>query len=253
MKRLLLLLPFFLIGIGGVVVLKTRSLDKKQSQSTSPNIQIAYDDLTLKSEQNISEVMASPQVLIANTSTALTITARVGGHLNSLIPSTVTLGQYSSNDSLTVNHGKMFDDGSHGDRLAGDGIFTSQVMINAGSSTEIVLRVAASYHRALRRVVSQPLVLPVFSVSDSSLLALNDIISGLESGDISKVMSRISETSRQKIIIGTLTADERIGFAAFLKNATRSSSDGLVDIYANDSDQIIFVRDINGKWMLQRW
>ncbi len=57
--------------------------------------------------------------------------------------------------------GSVYDDGTHGDKVAGDGIYTAQVVLNEATVGPITFRASAAYKGKLLRVFSNTLVVNV--------------------------------------------------------------------------------------------
>ncbi|HUO04949.1 MAG TPA: choice-of-anchor X domain-containing protein [Candidatus Binataceae bacterium] len=94
--------------------------------------------------------VASQRGFYAGEDTAITVTSVVPPDPN-LIPGSVTLIQVDSNGNeitslgQSTNLGQMYDDGTHGDAVAADGIYTAQATIHPKAAGKIYLAVTASY------------------------------------------------------------------------------------------------------------
>jgi hypothetical protein len=85
----------------------------------------------------------------------VTITASVRVDVDrTLIPSSITLYRVDDQDQVVESVGQMFDDGTHGDALKGDNIFSTTVTLNEATPEIVFFRASASY---------QGLATPVFS------------------------------------------------------------------------------------------
>ena len=89
---------------------------------------------------------ANPHVMAAKEPTQITVTSIVEPD-PSLIPGSVTLWQVDSsgNPLPDGNLGPMYDDGTHGDEVANDDIFTAQPTLNPTVAGDIYLAVRAGY------------------------------------------------------------------------------------------------------------
>jgi hypothetical protein len=83
----------------------------------------------------------------------VTVEATVTPTQNALLNS-ITLVRYSQSDQFEANLGPMFDDGTHGDRVANDNIFTTQVTIQESTSKNILFRASLAFRRQLKRTLS---------------------------------------------------------------------------------------------------
>ncbi|MGH7812623.1 MAG: choice-of-anchor D domain-containing protein [Candidatus Binataceae bacterium] len=98
---------------------------------------------------------ASPFLLDKGQDTLVTVTSVVPPDPN-LISGSVTLLRLDSSGNVIANLGVMYDDGTHGDVQAGDGMYTTQVTFNdpvapgelTGRRTLVYLAVQASYSGA---------------------------------------------------------------------------------------------------------
>jgi hypothetical protein len=117
---------------------------------------------------------SQPYAIIANTPTTVTFTAQVGLDPN-LIPSSVNLIQCDESGKLIANLGRLYDDGTHGDDVTGDNIFTNQLTFNEPTPTTLYFRVSVAYKGTLKRVLSNlfgvdAVVMPTQAEKDSLLL-----------------------------------------------------------------------------------
>jgi len=119
------------------------------------------------STPNVSNVTATPPIIIAATSTLVTITAQITDP--TLIPGSVNLVRLNSNGTSSIL-GTFHDDGQNGDTLSGDGTYTIQVPFNETIPGFIQLQVSAAFRGLLKRV-TVPFQINVWGV-------LTDPISG---------------------------------------------------------------------------
>ena len=115
----------------------------------------------------LNVVSASPNIIPSNASTAITITARITD--STLIPNSVNLLQVGPQGSTTIL-GQLRDDGSEGDAVAGDHIYTI-VHSFAIPTGQIQLQVSAAFAGALRRVLSSSL--PIVALTAPPMFTLN--------------------------------------------------------------------------------
>jgi hypothetical protein len=103
--------------------------------------------------QSVDWAKAEPDGTFVNTPTTVTIKAQIGLDPN-LILSSANLIQYDGTYKPVANLGRLYDDGTHGDALPGDNIFTTQVAINKSAPTTINYKVSVAYKGTLKRVTS---------------------------------------------------------------------------------------------------
>jgi len=92
---------------------------------------------------------ATPRLFYSGEPTQLTVTSVVPAD-PTLIPGTVTLLEVDSSGNQIAVLGQMYDDGTHGDATASDGMYTAQPTVNippppTGPSYRIYLAVQAKY------------------------------------------------------------------------------------------------------------
>ena len=95
-------------------------------------------------DQLVRNGTARPNGIFINEPTMVTFTAQVGIASN-LIVSSVTLIEYDSSYNPIATLGRMYDDGTHGDALPGDNIFTVQFAVNQPTRTTFHFSVSALY------------------------------------------------------------------------------------------------------------
>lgn len=113
----------------------------------------------------LAPVGVTPTVLGINTATAVTITVPITDP--SLIPGSVNLLRLNPLGNATIL-GSLKDDGTGGDVVAGDHIYTGQTTFNEASSGKITLQISAAFRGVLQRVKSAPVQITVESGPVSS-------------------------------------------------------------------------------------
>src|SRR5437870_1192197 len=69
--------------------------------------------------------VAQPSTIVVNQATLLTVTSRITTSPdNPVVPASVKLERVDATGAIVANLGTMYDNGTHGDVVAGDGIFT---------------------------------------------------------------------------------------------------------------------------------
>src|ERR1017187_2286275 len=119
--------------------------------------------------QSVVSPTALPPGVPVNTPTLVTFKAMVGPDPN-LISNSVNVVRVTASGSAVV--GALYDDGTHGDALAGDSIYTGQLSLNEPSVGTVQLMVTAAFRGSLRRVSSIPFSVGVFapiSATDAQL------------------------------------------------------------------------------------
>jgi hypothetical protein len=111
--------------------------------------------------QSLTSLVASPDSIFVNTPTVITFTVAVAPD-PSLIENSVTLVEAGQGGAPAVVLGTLYDDGTHGDKVAGDGIFTGQFSFNQAIVGTSSVFASAAYANSLRRVDSPIISINVF-------------------------------------------------------------------------------------------
>jgi hypothetical protein len=99
----------------------------------------------------IGAATAVPTVIPVNTPTIVTVTSIIADP--ALIPTNVNLLRINSNSNPTIL-GRLLDNGTNGDAVAGDKIFTAQVNFTETTTGQIQLQISAAFRGVLRRVTT---------------------------------------------------------------------------------------------------
>jgi hypothetical protein len=94
-----------------------------------------------------------PVAVYVGRSTTVTVVTQIRSTPN-LVPNSVRLARTNEFGSGWVDLGQMYDDGTHADALAGDGLFTIQVTLSETSRAQIGFVASVAYQRQLLRVKS---------------------------------------------------------------------------------------------------
>jgi hypothetical protein len=117
--------------------------------------------------QSVGSPSVTPVAVYVQEPTLIRVVSRVAAD-PALIANSVTLLRLNASGQGGANLGRMYDDGSHGDATAGDGIFTAEVSVVEPSTGTVAFAVTAAYRGQLLRVRSSPGLLPVVTrVSDA--------------------------------------------------------------------------------------
>lgn len=125
-----------------------------------------------------------PKTISAGEQRTLTIEATLAPS-EMLLTNSVTLLRYNDQDALVSNLGQMFDDGTHGDRVAGDKIFTTQIVVQETTPQTIFFKASAAFKGQLKRLVSLPETLTVTQSTTPLLQRAAPIRRGITSRQIS--------------------------------------------------------------------
>ncbi len=210
--------------------------------------------------QTIYYLSAAPNVIQVNQPRLLTITADIGTD-PSLLRESVTCLLYDMQNQFVKSLGPMYDDRTHGDTVAGDNVFTTQVTFTESAPTTLFLKVSAAYRGLLSRVTSD--VIPLFVVN--SLTAeqmLIQLASELETGNVTAAAQRFSAKRGNREQIMQMTATGRNNLAAGLRQARLEEGDENIRIYdvpilrldgTTYRATFTLFRSASGDWVIDSW
>jgi hypothetical protein len=111
---------------------------------------------------------ANPDAILVNEPTKVTVTVQIGADPELLI-SEIYLLRLDEQDNI-INLGRLYDDGTHGDALVGDGTFTTQYIFDEVSPGEIRLKISVSYSTPPTLAYSDVITIDVLSLPSSEVV-----------------------------------------------------------------------------------
>lgn len=127
-------------------------IPEQQAQTSSETGNIPSPKALATTTPTIGAMNAMPTMVTLNMPTPVIITAKITDP--SLIPGSVNLLRIGATGTQPTILGVMHDDGQNGDAVAGDGVYTLQVLFNEAAPGQIQLQVSAAFRGLLRRVVA---------------------------------------------------------------------------------------------------
>lgn len=121
------------------------------------------------STPSIGLTTVTPNVIGINTPTVVTVTAVITDP--SLISTSVNLLRISATSAATIV-GQLRDDGTNGDAVADDKIFTLRLTLTEPTKGQVPLQASAAFRGFLRRVTSSVVVVDVWNVFKDQTLGL---------------------------------------------------------------------------------
>jgi hypothetical protein len=109
----------------------------------------------------------APASIPVNTATAVLFTASITDP--SIMKAGINLQRLDANGNTFSNVGTMYDDGSHGDAVAGDQTFSLQLMLTEASPFPITLRISAPVKGSLTRIFSTQITLNVTGAAPAQI------------------------------------------------------------------------------------
>ena len=121
----------------------------------------------LSASGSIGATTIDPSAIPLSSPTEVTVTATITDP--SLIPGSVNLQRFDPIARVFSVVNTMYDDGTHGDAVANDGIFTIRLSFNESSPFPVVLRVSAAFKGSLTRTFSNPFSLGITGLPATSI------------------------------------------------------------------------------------
>jgi hypothetical protein len=175
-------------------------------------------------EQIVNWVKAEPNDIIINQSTVVTIAAQIDAD-PSLIKSNIDLRRIDNNGNILENFGILYDDGTHGDSVADDNIFTTQIMINENEIKKVYLEVSVVYKGSIERrnyYCSLNIV-----VQESAESTRSQFVSAIRAGDLASAGSKLISSTDWE----SLDRASQLRFADWIENAIPIESSENCTIY----------------------
>ena len=192
--------------------------------------------------------------------TVLTMKANLPTNPN-LIFDSVTVIRYNSNDQSGLQLGRLYDDGTHGDQVAGDFVFTTQITFNEPQPGSFLLKASVAYRGKLTRVFSQTRSVIVFVSNDPKRFLL-DLAAEIDAGDLTAAAQRFRDVRGARDEVLQLSPANRLVFAKALRNTQFVSGTPKSQTYSltfNNTDgttvvsQIELARKADGSWVVNSW
>jgi len=114
------------------------------------------------STPTVGTPVAQPSTLVVNRMTRLTVTSQITAPpTNPVVPASVRLERPDERGKILDNLGMMSDDGTQGDTVAGDGIFTLRVDFSEPAPGTLRLQVSATFRASPGRITSAIALVPI--------------------------------------------------------------------------------------------
>jgi RHS repeat-associated protein len=114
------------------------------------------------STPTVGTPVAQPSTIVVNQTTLVTVTSQITApSSNPVVPGSVKLERVDSRGKVLATLGTMVDNGTQGDAVAGDGIFTLRVTFTEPTPGTVRLQVSATFRAGGQRVTSAVALIPV--------------------------------------------------------------------------------------------
>jgi len=213
----------------------------------------------IQSNQHVIGATDVSQItLVVNSPTTVTITAALRDA--ALIPGSVNLIELSPSGQSPVL-GQLHDDGKDGDAIAGDGIYTFQIIFNEHTTRQIQLGVSAAFRDTPLPGLA---VLPILFVqqADAPDLTIKSLITALRTGDVNGALQMFAPSPTNTTVLSNLNASKLTTMAAVLETATLINSGPDVRSYratwietdgSSTPIEIDLEPDQFGRWVISNW
>ena len=161
--------------------------------------------------RSIDSVIATPDLVVVGIPTSVKVLADIAPDID-LISSSVALIKVGPDNKPIGVIGYLFDDGSHGDEVPNDHIFTILITINQTTITNINFRVSVAYKKTLQRTLSDIISITVsetpFSTppdpakiinQDGKVFPVNEVVINLPDGSPRSVAEDIATSINGEI------------------------------------------------------
>ncbi|WDN90903.1 hypothetical protein BuS5_03874 [Desulfosarcina sp. BuS5] len=111
-------------------------------------------------DKGVFNAKVTPDEAFVNEPTTVTVTAEIGSE--NLYISSVRAYKTTADGKPIAFLGQMYDDGTHGDAIEADTIFTMQFTVNEPVKSTIYVRVTAAYRRDRNRYLSPVMKINIF-------------------------------------------------------------------------------------------
>lgn len=207
----------------------------------------------------VERPIVGPRELPANLSTTVTATARIAPS-PLLIPTSVTLVRYDESGKVVATLGRMVDDGTGGDALVGDGVYTLKFQVLEAKPQALKLRASVAYKGALARTLSEPATVFVQSTATAEETLAN--LAGLiATGDTDGALRYFTASAKNRDVIAGLAPDQRAALAAAFRDATLVSGTPNKRVYlatltldgAVQQREFSLSRTMLNEWFVMSW
>lgn len=214
-----------------------------------------YNWLDAAEIQTIDKVQVNPGTTNVNQSATVLVTVRIGV-TSTLLPETVTLIRYDKNDKAVANLGRMYDDGTHGDALRGDNLFTTQITINESVPQIIKFKASVANRGVVRRTLSDETPFFVQSLVTPEQI-LSSIADDIEAGNIDNALKSFTPSSHNRDVLIGLNSGQRNQLASAFRNTHLITEDSNLKVYGtawlDDDGTPLEMRISMSKTLLNEW
>ena len=203
-------------------------------------------------------ILSNPMTVVGGQATVVTITATLFNNLP-FIKSSVTLWLFDDAGNALANLGQMFDDGTNGDAVSADNIYTKQITLNEIGPKYVIFRVSADV-APQQTMLSGNMLIPV-SGNQAPEETRNSLAANIRSGNLSAAYEKLGSTFNTAQILDNVPLDVLSSLADAVSMCNVVYQSELVQlcvgsIVINGQTQeleFFLVRDVVGDWRIIGW
>jgi hypothetical protein len=210
--------------------------------------------------QQITWIEADPKSIFVSSPTTVTVTTKIEPD-QSLIASGVNLIRYDSAGKALANLGTLYDDGTHGDALPGDNIFTTQITFNEAIPGTIYLKASVPYKGLLKRIFSAPCTIQSEVRSDSAQ-AISSLVTNLRTAKTDAILQGFSPSDINTKVLAGLDSSSLTRLADWFDKAQVIKDTPNYKVYSAEFvapdgskhiQEFILSKNAQGEWKIISW
>ena len=243
--------------IAGVNNLSVQAADVAGNSATAS---VSVTTQLASPTQHLQAVQVDKQFV--NAGQSVTILASVHVDVDAtLIPSSITLYRVDDQDQIIAPVGQMFDDGTHGDVLKGDNIFTTTVVINEANPVLLFFRASASY-RGLATPVFSDFARVFVQSTQTAEQSLASLAAAIAADDIHTALKFFPPSPKNTDTLTNLNDEQRSRLVGLLNSLVLVNATDDIRVYQapwvetdGTTTQVEFGvgRDLLGNWLIFSW
>lgn len=189
---------------------------------------------TAFADKGVFNAKVTPDETFVNEPTTITITAEIGAE--NLYISSVRAYKTTADGKPIAFLGQMYDDGTHGDAIDADTIFTTQFIVNEPIETTVYVRITAAYRRDRNRYLGPVMPIKIYKeISDNTPGEHADTLKTIKNNFTSYLLAMSPEDAKRRVLEDTLN-DPSVADAEL-------SGDSISVIFNDGLRGIIILRD----------
>lgn len=195
------------------------SVQVRSEPGTSLVVSITAPGTPSSPNQIIDWLKASPSDVLVNTPTLVAFTAQVGLDAT-LIPSSALLWLLDKNGVPQSQVSPMYDDGTHGDVLPGDNIYTAQLVLNQPSSSVMYFGASVEYAGLQAPIRSVPIAINFVSIPTSTEVETILSLNSDAANELSNLLSRFDLQTARRHFLNYLRRQPDVSSAEISQDGT---------------------------------